>query len=140
MAKKAETAKLLKSGDYVIYRPHVKSFMIPKDVLEGIENAIFYPSSETLWQVSRNDEGHVEIINFLGRIKIGNRFDYSRVDGALTLLANKCINTFYAESARYLSTPAMTYGNVYVLVTLKPDIKVVSGNGQKRNPYEISFM
>ena len=136
----SSVADVLKSGDFVIYRPNAKVFTIEAELMGIKDKQTFYPASEVIWQVSRNDLGQVELINFIGHLKMNHYLTYSTVDKALKELANSCINNIYAESARYLSIPAFNYGNIYIVVTLKSETKVISGTGERKAPYEISFL
>jgi len=138
MVKYRDAGKVLKSGNYVFYRSRLKEFVIDKEILGTDENVVFYPDSESVWQVSTNNAGKVELINYIGQLDIHD-VDYAKLDKVLKELANRCVNSLYAESGRYIITAVVRCGRVYVLVTLKSMLRIASGNGQKEKPYEITF-
>lgn len=140
MSEYRAAGEVMKSGDYVIYRPHIKMYVIEGEAVGISEKQVFYPSAEILWQVSRNNEGQIELINFIGNLKINFNVGYGKLENALNRLAIACVNTSYAEAGRILMMPVLHSKKAFVLITLKNNIKVASGNGKKETPYEITFL
>lgn len=87
-------------GQYVVYTPTLKEYVVPAEKVGDLENQVFYPHKHTLWRVFRKDGARCQLIpvRTIGSLALNGVAGFEHGIDVLNDLSAAFVNFEYAES------------------------------------------